>query len=51
MGQQLVKTPVLTSQVAATILKSLDLDPNELQAIRAEGIQVLPFEFGHTDRD
>jgi hypothetical protein len=48
----LVKTPVLTSQVAATILRSLDLDPNELQAVREEGIQALPFLFGkHGDHD
>jgi hypothetical protein len=40
-----VKTPVLTSQVAATILKSLEIDPNELQAVRKEGIEVLPFVF------
>ena len=42
---RVVKTPVLTSQVAATILKSLDIDPNELQAVRKEGIQALPFVF------
>jgi hypothetical protein len=47
-----VQTPVLTSQVAATILKSLDIDPNELQAVRKEGIRVLPFVFSrHGDRD
>jgi len=42
-----IQTPVLTSQVAATILKPLDIDPNELQAVRREGIQVLPFVFPH----
>ena len=51
MRQQVVKTPVFTSQVAATILKALDLDPNDLQAVRAEGIQVLPFVSGRADRD
>jgi hypothetical protein len=40
-----VKTPVLTSQVAATILKSLGIDPNELESVRKEGIAVLPFVF------
>jgi predicted AlkP superfamily pyrophosphatase or phosphodiesterase len=40
-----VETPVLTSQVAATILKSLGIDPNELQSVRKEGIPVLPFLF------
>jgi hypothetical protein len=42
---RVVQTPVLTSQVAATILKALDIDPNELRALRKEGIQVLPFVF------
>jgi predicted AlkP superfamily pyrophosphatase or phosphodiesterase len=51
MRQQVVKTPVFTSQVAATILRALDLDPNDLQAVRAEGIQVLPFVSGRADRD
>ena len=40
-----VKTPVLTSQVAATILKSLGIDPSELEAVKQEGIPVLPFLF------
>jgi hypothetical protein len=52
LGHRVVQTPVLTSQVAATILKSLDIDPNELQAVRKEGIRVLPFVFSrHGDRD
>jgi Type I phosphodiesterase / nucleotide pyrophosphatase len=52
LRHRVVKTPVLTSQVAATILKSLDIDPNELQAVRKEGIQVLPFVFsGHGELD
>ena len=42
---RLIKTPVLTSQVAATILRALGIDPNELQAVRQEGTQVLPFLF------
>jgi hypothetical protein len=41
-----VKTPVLTSQVAATILKALGIDPDELESVRKEGIAVLPFSFG-----
>ena len=40
-----VKTPVLTSQVAATILRSLGVDPGELESVRQEGIPVLPFLF------
>jgi hypothetical protein len=45
MHSRQVKTPVLTSQVAATILKSLGIDPNELESVRKEGISVLPFLF------
>jgi predicted AlkP superfamily pyrophosphatase or phosphodiesterase len=37
-----VKTPVATSQVAATILKALGIGPDELDAVRKEGTQVLP---------
>jgi Type I phosphodiesterase / nucleotide pyrophosphatase len=51
MREQRVKTPVLTSQVAATILKSLHVDPSELQAVREEGIAPLPFLDGRGDRD
>jgi len=40
-----VKTPVATSQVAASILKALGIDPRELQAVRSEGTEVLPFLF------
>jgi arylsulfatase A-like enzyme len=40
-----VKTPVATSQVAASILKALGLDPAQLDAVRNEGTQVLPFLF------
>jgi hypothetical protein len=46
-----VKTPVATSQVAASILKALGIDPSELQAVRREGTQVLPFLFSDHDRD
>ncbi|HKT72531.1 MAG TPA: alkaline phosphatase family protein [Steroidobacteraceae bacterium] len=53
LAPQLVQTPVLTSQVAATILRSLDIDPRELQAIRKEGVSALPFLFDSDadDRD
>jgi hypothetical protein len=33
---------VATTQVAPTILKALGLDPDDLQAVRIEGTQVLP---------
>jgi hypothetical protein len=42
---QVVKTPVLSSQVAATILKSLGIDPGKLESVRKEGISALPFLF------
>jgi hypothetical protein len=37
-----LKTPVATSQVAPSILRALGLDPNSLQAVRAEKTEVLP---------
>jgi arylsulfatase A-like enzyme len=46
---QVVKTPVLSSQVAATILKSLGIDPGKLESVRKEGISVLPFLFDGDD--
>ncbi len=46
LDPRVVKTPVLTSQVAATILQALGIDPNKLESVRKEGIPVLPFLFG-----
>jgi len=40
---QVVKTPVTTAQVAATLLQALGIDPSELDAVRKEGTAVLPF--------
>ena len=37
-----ISTPVTTMQVAPTILKALKLDPGSLQAVVAEGTEVLP---------
>jgi len=37
-----INTPVATVQIAPTILKVLGFDPNELEAVRLEGTQVLP---------
>ena len=45
LHSRVVKTPVATSQVAASILKALGIDPSELQSVRQEGTQVLPFLF------
>jgi len=37
-----ITSPVETTQVAPTILKALELDPNKLQAVQMEHTQVLP---------
>jgi hypothetical protein len=37
-----LKTPVLTSQVAPTILQALDIEPEELKSVRVEHTPVLP---------
>jgi len=37
-----IKTPVATSQVAATILESLGIDPDALNSVRVEHTDVLP---------
>jgi len=44
-----IKTPVATSQVAATILKALGIEPEELDAVRKEGTPVLPLTFEGDD--
>jgi len=46
LHSRVVKTPVATSQVAASLLKALGIDPSELQAVQNEGTEVLPFLFG-----
>ena len=48
---RVVKTPVATSQVAATILKALGIDPEELSAVRKEGTVPLPFTQAREDQD
>jgi hypothetical protein len=45
LHSRVVKTPVATSQVAASLLKALGIDPSELKAVRKEGTTVLPFLF------
>jgi hypothetical protein len=39
---RILQTPVVTSQVAPTILEALGLEPNALQAVRREGTLPLP---------
>ena len=43
-----IKTPVLTSQVAPTILRALGIDPENLNSVRVEHTTVL---HGLFDRD
>jgi hypothetical protein len=43
---KVVKTPVATSQVAATLLQALGIAPSGLDAVRKEGTEVLPFALG-----
>jgi Type I phosphodiesterase / nucleotide pyrophosphatase len=38
----LVRAPVTTTQIAPTILTLLNLDPSKLQAVKVEGVTVLP---------
>ncbi len=40
-----IKLAVSNQQLAATVVKALGADPNELQAVKAEQIHVLPFLF------
>jgi hypothetical protein len=46
-----VKTPVVTSQVAVTILEALGIDGGKLDAVRKEQAGVLPFIFTDGDPD
>lgn len=42
LAAKTVKVPVLSSQVAPTILQVLGIDPGSLQSVRKEGTVVLP---------
>jgi predicted AlkP superfamily pyrophosphatase or phosphodiesterase len=42
LAEAVIKTPVRTTQVAPTILRALDIDPQSLDAVRKEHIGVLP---------
>jgi hypothetical protein len=46
-----VKTPVATSEVAATLLEALGIDPTQLDAVRKEQTSVLPAIFSDDDQD
>jgi hypothetical protein len=49
LNGRIVKTLVLTSQVAPTILDALGISPLQLDAVRKEGTPVLPFIFSDYD--
>jgi hypothetical protein len=46
LAPKTIKTPVSNQQVPASIAKALGINPNELQAVQKDQIQVLPFLFG-----
>jgi arylsulfatase A-like enzyme len=46
-----IKSAVSNQQVAASIVKALGINPNELQAVQKEQINVLPFLFTDGDAD
>ena len=51
LGVRTVKTPVVTSQVAVTLLEALGIDGSQLDAVRKEQTPVLPFIFSDGDKD
>jgi hypothetical protein len=50
MGRKTVHIPVSNQQVAATIIQALGFDPDELQAVQQDQVNVLPFLFGDANR-
>jgi hypothetical protein len=46
---RVIKVPVSNQQVPATILQILGIDPDELQAVRKDKVQVLPDLFNQDD--
>jgi hypothetical protein len=49
MRRKTVNIPVSNQQVAATIIQALGFNPNQLQAVQQDQVNVLPLLFG--DRD
>ncbi len=45
LDAKVVKSPVSNQQVPASILKFLGIDPNQLEAVQTEQVNVLPFLF------
>jgi len=50
LHRSVLKTPVLTSQVAPTILRALDIEPDALNSVRVEHTPVLPGLWEEHDR-
>jgi Type I phosphodiesterase / nucleotide pyrophosphatase len=50
MRHETVSVPVSNQQVAPTIVQALGFDPNQLQAVQKDAVQVLPFLFEDRDR-
>jgi hypothetical protein len=42
LKERSINTAAATTQIAPTILKALELEPRELEAVRLEGTQILP---------
>ncbi|HUE42563.1 MAG TPA: alkaline phosphatase family protein [Candidatus Sulfotelmatobacter sp.] len=51
LNKQIIKTPATNQQVAASIVKALGINPNELEAVQKEQVHVLPFLFNDGDSD
>jgi len=47
LGASSTNVAVSNQQVAATVVKALGYDPDELEAVKKESIHVLPFLFDH----
>jgi hypothetical protein len=46
LKERAINTAVATTKIAPTILKALRIEPQELEAVRLEGTQILPGLFG-----
>jgi hypothetical protein len=49
LEEKTIKTPVLTSQIAPTILRVLGINPNQLEAVRRESTSELPLDSDDDD--
>jgi len=51
LDSKVIKSAVSNQQVAASVVRALGINPNELEAVRKEQIHVLPFLFSDGDSD